>query len=90
MLSGQAGREINEEVFADENCNFPSSLTSQGQMHKAQSQNLKNAWDQKYLLSKVDVAILDRELWSSLLDQALYQLLRSMQIILLSPIFCHA
>ena len=37
-----------------------------GKCIKAQSQNLINAWNQKYLLSKVDVAILDGEFWSSL------------------------
>ncbi len=47
MLSGQAGREINEEVFTDENCNCPPSLTSQGQMHKGTKSELNKSLESK-------------------------------------------
>ena len=40
MLSGQAGREINEDVFSHENSDCPPSLTSQGQMHKGTKSEL--------------------------------------------------
>ena len=63
MLSGQAGREINEEVFAHENCDCPPSLTSQGQMHKGTKSELIKCLESEvpavYTSPKVDVAILD-------------------------------
>ena len=34
MLSGQSGRDIDEEMFAHENSTYPPSLSSQGQMHR--------------------------------------------------------
>ena len=37
MLSGQAGREINEDVFSHENCDFPPLLLHKGKCIKAQS-----------------------------------------------------
>ena len=40
MLSGQAGREINEDVFSHENCDFPPLLLHKGKCIKAQSRKL--------------------------------------------------
>ena len=34
MLSGQSGRDIDEDMFAQENSTCPPSLSSHGQMHK--------------------------------------------------------
>ena len=63
MLSGQAGREINEDVFSHENCDFSPSLTSQGQMHKGTKAEIIKCLESEvpavYTSPKVDVNILD-------------------------------
>ena len=63
MLSGQAGREINEDVFSHENCDFPPSLTSQGQMHKGTKSEIIKCLESEvpavYTSPKIDVTILD-------------------------------
>ena len=63
MLSGQAGREINEDVFSHENCDCPPSLTSQGQMHRGTKSEIIKCLESEvpavYTSPNVDVTILD-------------------------------
>ncbi|GFN84798.1 hypothetical protein PoB_001130400 [Plakobranchus ocellatus] len=47
MLAGQAGRDINEEIFAHENGELPLTLSSQGQMHKGAKSKIVNCLESK-------------------------------------------
>ncbi len=75
MLSGKAGREINEDIFAHVNCDCPTSLNSKGQMHIDTKSELIKWLESEFpavdTFPNVDEAIPDQESsWSSLSDQA--------------------
>ena len=44
MLSGHAGRKIDEDIFSHENSEFPPTLTSAGKMYKGTKSEIINCF----------------------------------------------